>query len=150
MLTNRRFVARGASPLEPGIVAGVEAVRWRRSSAAGRCSRTLPPRATSRALRKYFSHARAEAMRQDLRESFAAISRRADGGRLVSTFAQPVSEVMLSRLLRLPQEEIDRLRAMTQPTIGYVSYDAQDVELARAALARVWELEEWLAQRGRG
>lgn len=153
MLTDRRFAARGASPLEPAVVGapGVEAVseleaflgRWPVFSDAPM------QRAASQALRKYFSSARAEEIRPALRASFAGISQRADGRRLVATFAQPVSEAMLSRLLRLPADEVDQLRAMTAPTITYLSNDGQDVRLARAALDRIEELEKWLTVRGR-
>ncbi|WP_457032291.1 cytochrome P450 [Kitasatospora sp. P5_F3] len=153
MLTDRRFVARGASPLEPALVGAPGAETVEELEAFLGCwpvfSDAPAQRAASRTLRRYFSRARAEQLRPALRSSFEEISERTDGRRPVATFAQPVSEVMLSLLLQLPAEEIDRLRAMTAPTIGYLSNDGQDVRMARAALDRIEELEEWLAARGR-
>ncbi|WP_431679438.1 cytochrome P450 [Kitasatospora sp. KL5] len=153
MLTDHRFVARGASPLEPALVGvpGAEAVE-RLEAFLGLWpvfSDAPAQRAASRALRRYFSRTRAEQLRPAFRAAFEEIARRADGRRPVAGFARPVSEVMLALLLRLPSEEIDRLRAMTAPTIAYLSNDGQDIGMADAALDRIGDLKEWLAVRAR-
>ncbi|MET9760102.1 hypothetical protein ABZ016_13765 [Streptomyces sp. NPDC006372] len=153
MLTDRRFVARGASPLEPALddAPGAQAVLELEAFLG--CwpvfSDAPIQRAASQALRKHFSRAQAERLRPTLREAFAEIVHRADSRKLVSTFAQPVSQVTLSLLLRLPVEEVNQLRAMTAPTITYLAHDGQDVALARAALTRIMDLEAWLSARGR-
>ncbi|MFE6049780.1 cytochrome P450 [Kitasatospora sp. NPDC056446] len=153
MLTDHRFVARGASPLEPALVGAPGAETVEELEAFLGCwpvfSDAPAQRAASRTLRRSFSRARAEQLRPAFRTAFADIVRRMDGRRPVATFARPVSEAMLSLLLRLPAEEVERLRAMTAPTIGYLSNDGQDIGMARAALDRLAELEEWLAARGR-
>lgn len=151
MLTDRRFVARGASPLEPALlgVDGAEVVE-RIEAFLGLWpvfSDAPAQRAASGALRRYFSRTRAEQLRPALRVAFEEIAGRADGRRPVATFARPVSEVMLALLLRLPPEEIDRLRAMTAPTIAYLSNDGQDIGMAGTALDRIENLKEWLAGR---
>ncbi|MER7845359.1 LD-carboxypeptidase [Kitasatospora sp. NPDC096077] len=153
VLTDRRFAARGASPLEPGLpgTPGAEAVEELEAFLGHWPVFSDEPtqRTASQALRRSFSRARAEQLRPAFRSAFAEIVDRADTRRPVATFARPVSEAMLSLLLGLSADEVDRLRSMTAATIGYLSNDGQDVGMARAALDRIGELEEWLAERGR-
>ncbi|MEU4118313.1 LD-carboxypeptidase [Kitasatospora sp. NPDC028055] len=152
MLTDRRFVARGASPLEPALVGAPGAEAVEELEAFLGCwpvfSDAPVQRTASQALRRSFSRARAEQLRPAFRTAFAGIVERADRHRPVATFARPVSEAMLSLLLGLTADEVDLLRSMTAATIGYLSNDGQDVAMARAALDRIGELEEWLAERG--
>lgn len=152
MLVDRRFVARGASPLEPGAegLPGTEfIVELERFLGLWPVFSDAPAqRSASLALRRYFSPARAEEMRPKLAALFAGIAQHADTRALVKTFAQPVSQAMLSVLLGLPDAEVDQIRSMTAPTMTYLSNDGQDADLAYAALKQIGALEDWLEAKG--
>ncbi|WP_133831381.1 cytochrome P450 [Arthrobacter sp. AG258] len=151
MLGDRRFAARGASPLDE------KAKVCSRAHYVVELERFLgmwpvfsdndAQRAASQALRKFFSPGRAETMRNDLAATFQRVVNKSDCTKLVATFAQPISEAMLSTLLGLTESETGRVRSMTEGTIQYLSNDGQDTVLAENALTQIEELEAWLKAR---
>lgn len=152
MLIDRRFVARGASPLDAEAESHPEkevVVELERFLGTWPVFSDAPAqRSASLALRKSFSPARAEEMRPKLAALFALIVQDLDTQAFVASFARPIGQATLSVLLGMHHEDVEKIRLMTASTMVYLSNNGQDIDLARAALVQIEALEDWLCDRG--